>query len=121
MRDDGRVPGVRVCVCTRMCMRVHTYSGGRWAEEGGPIGDHVPSLDLNSFSIDLHLALQVLWHMLESLGRRGTGFLGSLCPPVRSSGGWRSVSRKVGHYKTTSFSFGSSQGHEKCSTSPGCN
>ena len=32
-----------------------------------------------------------------------------------------SVSRKVAPYKTTSFSSGSSQGYEKCSTLPGCN
>lgn len=83
-----------MCVCVHVCM--HTLVENEQKKEEW-IGEHLPSLDLNSFPINLRLALQVHWHMVKSLGVVAVGVVSRIpLPPCGVLGVVAAMSRKVG-------------------------
>lgn len=102
---------VRARVCAHVCVRTLVADEQR---KDGWVTEHLPSLDLYSFSIDLSC-------FVSSLAQVGGGAPGSLRPPMKSSGGWQLCPEMWTLMKLPLSPSGSSPGREKCSTLPGCN
>lgn len=126
MQDDGHMRGgecacVHVCVHTCACILWWNMSKGRMAG-----WMYRRAFAITGFEELFHRSLSCFASSLAHAGEpggvgvRGRGSRIPL-PSYEVLRKVASVSRKVAPYKTTSFSSGSSQGYEKCSTLPGCN